>query len=141
MFGMGKGKKRGDSRRKIIRVLISEGCVVEGGIASSSSMRIDGRVRGMVNGKSAVIVGEKGLASGEVKAFEVIVFGSVDGTIEAQRVEIKAGGNVSGDIITKSLIVEDGAIYNGKCFMEQASAKPEASTPQQETPPHLKVQK
>jgi len=143
MFGRDKNKLRkgGDSKRKLIRTLISEGCVVDGSVYASTSVRVDGHIKGSLDGKSTLIVGEKGLASGEIKALEVIIFGAVEGTVEAQKVEIKVGGSVMGDVITKSLIVEDGATYNGKCFMDSSSAKAETLTEQVQvqTPQKIKV--
>lgn len=123
MFGKEKkGKKHLNQRVDEITTLIGEGCSFEGDISFPSSTRIDGSVKGNVRGEGVLIIGESGFVSGEVRAVEIIVYGRVEGNIESQRLEIKRNGSVVGDVFTRSLVVEDGAIYNGKCFMEQASS-------------------
>src|SRR5579884_1068214 len=44
----------------------------------------------------------------------------IEGSVESQRLEIKRDSSVSGDVFTKSLIIEDGGIYNGRCVMGQS---------------------
>jgi len=117
-----KGKKRINQRLDEITTLIGEGCSFEGDISFSSSARIDGSVKGNVRGEDVLIIGKSGFVSGEVKAVEIIVYGRIEGNIKSQRLEIKRDGSVVGDVFTRSLIVKDWAIYNGKCFMEQASS-------------------
>ncbi len=122
MFGRKKNKKMVTTQKpQEIRTLIGEGCVFEGNITTNTSTRIDGHIKGSVNGQGTMIIGEKGIVSGEVKANEIIVYGTLEGTIETQRLEIRVGGQIEGDIFTKSLIIEDGGIYNGKCFMDSKS--------------------
>lgn len=123
MFGRGKNKKREmNNKPHEIRTLIGEGCVFEGNITSSTSTRIDGQLRGTLAGQNTLVIGEKGVVTGEVKSVDIIIYGVVEGTVEAQRVEIKDGGMITGDIFTRTLVVEDGGIYNGKCFMDHAPA-------------------
>lgn len=124
MFGRRKKKKKqvvepvGTSRSNEITTLIAEGCLFEGNINTSASTRIDGHVKGSVNGQSSLIVGEKGVVAGEIQSVEIIVFGVLEGNVKARRLEIKHGGVVNGDIAAKSFIVEEGGIYNGTCKMD-----------------------
>lgn len=46
-----------------------------------------------------------------IEDMEVIVYGSIEGNIESQRLEIKKDSCVIGDVFTKSLIVESGGTY------------------------------
>jgi cytoskeletal protein CcmA (bactofilin family) len=109
--------------------LIGEGCIFDGDIISPSSTRIDGSVRGKISTNGILVVGEKGIVKGEVKAIEVIVHGKIEGSVESQRLEIKRDSSISGDVFTKSLIIENGGIYNGRCTMEQPSEKIIAQLP------------
>ncbi len=119
MFGKDKNNKQSTPKPNEITTLIGEGCLFEGDITSPSSTRIDGHVRGNLKSKGSLIIGEKGVVSGEVKATEVLVYGKIEGNVESQRLEIKKDGSVVGDVFTKSLIIEDGGFYNGRCAMEQ----------------------
>jgi cytoskeletal protein CcmA (bactofilin family) len=47
----------------------------------------------------------------------VVVYGKVQGNIRARSLEIRASGRVDGDVQVQELMVEKGAIYNGKCSM------------------------
>ena len=107
--------------------LIGEGFLIEGNITSPSSTRLDGTVKGNINGKGTLIIGEKGIVSGEVKASEVIVHGKVEGNVYSDKLIIKSGGAINGDVSSKSLIIEDGGVYNGKCIMESPSTNGKAA--------------
>jgi len=106
--------------------LIGEGCLFEGNITSPASTRLDGTVKGNIDSKGTLIVGQGGVISGEVKAVEISVHGKVEGNIHSEKLIIKNGGIVSGDVHSKSFIIEDGGIYNGKCLMESSSYNGEA---------------
>lgn len=102
-----------------ITTLIGYGCEFEGSMSSSSSTRIDGKLKGRITGENSIVVGEDGLVLGEIKASETVVYGKVEGTIETNSLEIKKSGIVLGDIFVESLIVEDGGIFNGRCTMNE----------------------
>ena len=119
MFGKKKSKKHQNTKPSEIRTIIGEECEFDGEIKTSSSTRIDGKFKGIVNCENSLIVGELGKVSGELKAYEIIIYGNVEGSIESKRLEIKNNGTIIGDIFTESLIVEDGGTYNGKCVMSR----------------------
>ena len=100
-----------------IATLISEGCIVEGNIKAPAFIRIDGQINGNVTVDGGLILGEKGLITGDVVTKDMIVYGKVIGNLEVYGLEIKASGRVVGEIKTKTLIVEHGAVYNGKLLM------------------------
>lgn len=112
---------------------IGEECVFEGSISTSSSTRIDGKLIGKISGENTLIVGERGVILGEVKASEIIVYGRIEGIIDSERLEIKNTGIVTGDIFIDRLVVEEGGIYNGRCGMservEQFISEPGAMEP------------
>lgn len=102
--------------------IISEGCVFEGNIISSGSIRIDGEVKGDVSMKQSVVLGGKGKITGNVSTREMIVFGSLRGNVNATIVEIKAGGSIAGDINTTQMTMELGGRHNGSVAMKDAPA-------------------
>jgi cytoskeletal protein CcmA (bactofilin family) len=99
MFGKNSNKKKTNLNPNEIRTLIGEGCVFEGNIKSPYSTRIDGNVKGKVDGDSNLIIGEKGVIIGEVQALEIIVYGKIEGDVESEKIEIKKGGSIIGDMI------------------------------------------
>ncbi len=100
-----------------ISTLISEGCILEGNLKAPAFTRIDGQVTGDVSVEEGLILGEKGSISGNVFTKEMVVYGSISGNIQADCVEIKATGKITGEIRTQTLVVENGAVYNGSLSM------------------------
>jgi cytoskeletal protein CcmA (bactofilin family) len=105
--------------------LISKGCIVEGRIESDVFIRIDGHVKGDVFSGEGLIVGENGLIEGIVHAREVVIFGTVNGTVKADSIDIKSSGKILGELHTNSLKVEKGAIYVGNVVMKNNYTKKE----------------
>ncbi|MDB5158640.1 MAG: Polymer-forming cytoskeletal [Mucilaginibacter sp.] len=106
-----------------ISTLISEGCTIAGNINAPAVVRIDGEVTGDVVVSEGLILGEKGLITGNVITKELIIYGMVAGNIKAQSLEIKHTGKITGDIETATLLVETGGIYNGRLTMATGETK------------------
>jgi cytoskeletal protein CcmA (bactofilin family) len=106
-----------------ISSLISEGCVITGSVTAPAVARIDGHINGDVQVNEGLILGEKGLIKGNVTTKELIVYGTVNGNINVQSLEIKGTGKITGDIETGTLLVEAGGMYNGRLAMSAAATK------------------
>ncbi len=103
---------------KDIKTLIGEGCKVEGNFFIPTATRIDGIIKGDLTGDSGIVIGHAGRIVGSVCATEVVVFGIVEGNIETNRLELKNGSRVNGDMTVANLITEQGANFNGRCIMK-----------------------
>lgn len=98
--------------------MIGEGTVFEGTLKADSDVRISGRVVGKLDIQGKVIVAQEGAIEGEVKALSLDVGGKILGEIDvAERVVLKSSANVEGNIRTARLVVEEGAVFDGKCTM------------------------
>jgi cytoskeletal protein CcmA (bactofilin family) len=109
-----------------ISTFISEGCMIDGNLKAPLFVRIDGQINGNVTVDEGFILGEKGLLNGNVVTKEMIVYGTVNGDITTESLEIRKSGKITGEIVTQKLLVETGAIYNGSLSMargEKAAAK------------------
>jgi cytoskeletal protein CcmA (bactofilin family) len=106
-----------------ISTLISEGSTISGNLKAPAITRIDGHVTGDVNIDEGLILGEKGLITGNVTTKEMVVYGTVNGNITARSLEIKGTGKITGDIETGTLLVEVGGVYNGQLAMQSANTK------------------
>lgn len=103
---------------KDIKTLIGEGCKVEGNFFIPTATRIDGTIKGDLTGDSGIVIGHMGRIVGSVCASEVVVYGNVEGNIETNRLELKKGSKVNGDITVNNLVTEQGCTFNGKCIMK-----------------------
>ena len=64
-------------------------------------------------------MGEVGKIEGASKAQSVEVRGRVLGSIAAKEVKLLAGCNVEGDILHEQLVIEPGAIFEGRSLRHQ----------------------
>ncbi|HRC84764.1 MAG TPA: polymer-forming cytoskeletal protein [Thermoanaerobaculia bacterium] len=107
---------------------VDRGSLLEGQLRFESQFRVDGRIQGGVTSQGRLIVGEHGEVEAEVNVGEVLVSGVIRGTVTASRkVHIAAGGKIYGDVVTPALVIDDGAIFEGRCAMNREEARPEAA--------------
>jgi cytoskeletal protein CcmA (bactofilin family) len=124
-------KNKVELDQQVISTLISEGCVFDGNLKAPAYVRIDGQINGDVTIDEGLILGEKGIVTGNITTKEIIVYGTVKGNISTHSLEIRATGRITGDIKTEVLQVETGGTHNGKLSM---SANSPATTHKQPKP-------
>ena len=83
-------------------------------IISQGTLQVDGLVEGDVIGNE-VIVGELGQVTGTVSAERVTVRGKISGAIRSLSVTLQSSARVEGDIHQMSLLIEQGAEFDGRC--------------------------
>ena len=112
--------------------LLGEGVEMVGEISFSNGLRVDGVIKGRIRSEAALLIGPKGKVEAEVNIRRVSINGEFRGVIHASdRVEIHKEGRVYGDLFTPCLIIEAGALFDGKCNMsDRKVAKPEENGPQ-----------
>ena len=86
-------------------------------------------VEGTLESHSLLTVGPNGKVKANIKAREVIVFGSVKGNVDVvEKVSIRDHGSVIGDIKTAGISIDDGAYFKGSIDIirpqPQATTKP-----------------
>lgn len=122
---MFKTKKKIDTvNTSIINTIIGNNSKIEGLLFASDSTRIDGLLQGKILSESSVIVGESGVVRGDINAVEILVAGTVYGNLKAEeRIEITETGCLLGDLVTKTLVIDEGASFRGNCTMEVMEEK------------------
>ena len=100
-----------------INTLIGPGSFVSGDIKINGFIRIDGDIKGKIESSSNIIIGERAKIQGNITASSIVVGGIVLGDITASKgIKLLSTSVVIGDIITKSIQIEDDAIFNGHCI-------------------------
>ena len=118
---MGKSDEYKSGR---VSSVIGKKTVVEGTLKGYELLRIDGLVKGKVESDGKVIIGRGGMVEGIVEAVEIYVGGTINGELFAsEKVEANPTGEIYGDIHTKRLIVDDNAVFEGRCEMTTGEAK------------------
>lgn len=106
-----------------VGTVLGEGVVFEGIISCGGSMKVEGELKGDVKVANSIIVGPNGSVTGDINAGEVIIFGKVTGKIDAGELEIKSTGEITGEVLTETLITEAGGIMRAKCEMKSPAHK------------------
>jgi len=116
-------------------IYMGKGVEIKGEISFEGSGRIDGKVEGKVRVKGSLILGDGAEVSSEVVGDTIIVGGRVSGRITAhQKVQLLKTSVVSSDIHTPSLIIEEGAQFNGTTKMGKVQKEAIPSIHQQKDP-------
>jgi len=104
----------------IVNSIIGEGSEFKGEFKINGLLRIDGKFQGTIETEGKVLIGQSGEAVTDIKARLVVVGGSVRGNIFAtERVIFLSTGKIYGNIITPSLIMEDGVKFEGNCTINK----------------------
>jgi cytoskeletal protein CcmA (bactofilin family) len=97
---------------------IGDGMEVKGSISTGSSVIVAGFVEGDVNSAARVDVFPDAVVQGSVTGQTVNVAGTIEGDVNASgRLHISSTGKVQGDVEVKSLHVEEGGAFLGRCKM------------------------
>jgi cytoskeletal protein CcmA (bactofilin family) len=105
----------------IVNSIIGEGSEFKGEFTVNGLLRIDGRFKGTIETDGKVLIGQSGEATTDIRARVVVIGGVVRGNIFAtERVIMLATGRLYGNIITPSLVMEDGVIFDGNCVINKS---------------------
>jgi cytoskeletal protein CcmA (bactofilin family) len=95
---------------------ISQGIRIKGEVTGSEDLYVDGQVEGKLNlTNGALTIGPNGVVKADVDAREVFVSGRVDGNIVGHdKIQLRSTGQVSGEVRTERLAIDEGASLRGK---------------------------
>ena len=100
--------------------VLGPGIIWKGNLRGSGGVRIEGAFEGDITVRGLIVVGETGRVTCEnLKANTVIVAGTVNGSITAEKLDIRSTGRVWGDVIVVALATEEGAFLRGQVRMEE----------------------
>jgi len=91
--------------------VLAMSCDLVGHLAYSGTLEILGRVEGDITVSGKVIVGPSGCCISNIKADAVEIYGEVQGYVETIILRLGAGGKLIGDAKYKSIIMEEGAVF------------------------------
>jgi cytoskeletal protein CcmA (bactofilin family) len=102
-------------------VNIGKSVVIKGELNGSEDLTIEGHVEGKIELKDHVLtIGPNGKIKAQVHAKSVIVLGEVNGNVTAtEKVDIRDGGSVDGDIISPRVAIAEGAHFRGSVDMQR----------------------
>lgn len=93
---------------------LGEGVTFRGELSFERLLRIDGEFEGSLLSQGKVIVGPKGKVKADLNLREAIIEGHVEGNITVQeKLELRGGASIKGDVIAKALCVDEGVQLDG----------------------------
>ncbi|MFA5008157.1 MAG: polymer-forming cytoskeletal protein [Candidatus Omnitrophota bacterium] len=109
-------------RKKDDEKILDINATMQGSLVFSDpvNLRINGKFEGTLNTKGNLMVGESAIVNADITGEDMILGGKVSGKIIASRMVTLTGtAQFNGDIEAPKIVMEEGAIFNGKCKMPQ----------------------
>lgn len=98
--------------------LINEGTRIQGDLVAQGDIRIDGLLTGDVQTRGRLAIGASGRVKGQLNGSQVDIAGEVDGDVVVSGVlTLRKTAKVSGDLTVSKLVIEEGAMFSGRCTM------------------------
>src|SRR5215207_11126679 len=92
---------------------IGEDLAITGNLTSKGELHLNGQVQGDVH-CVALVLGENARLEGSVVAEDVMVRGRLIGSVRALRVMLQSQAHVEGNLVHKSLSLEQGTHFEGE---------------------------
>ena len=118
-------------------VNIGKSVVIKGELNGSEDLTVEGQVEGKIELKDhALTIGPNGKIKAQIFAKSVIVLGEVNGNVTAsEKVDIRDGGSVDGDIVSPRVAIAEGAHFRGSVDMQRKGLQAAATKPQVQKEP------
>ncbi len=98
--------------------VLDRDCEIEGRLKFIGTLIVNGKLRGEIFSSGTLLVGETAEVEGDVQVDIVIVNGQITGNVVArERIELRSGARMTGDIVTPALVLEEGVVFDGGCRM------------------------
>lgn len=109
--------------------IISADLRITGDLVCSGDVQIDGWVEGDIQSRN-ITIGEGATVQGGLQAESVRICGLVNGEVRADMVVLEKTARVTGDILHKSLAIEQGAYLEGMCRRTDTHPVTAVATPE-----------
>lgn len=118
--------------------VIDRNSIFDGTFHTTRDLRVEGEVKGTIDCKGTLFVANGAVVGAKVEADNVTVAGDLNGEVRCRgRLQIMPTGKVRGKIVTQTLVINEGAFYEGQLEMsatERSSVAPPARAAQAPEP-------
>jgi cytoskeletal protein CcmA (bactofilin family) len=98
--------------------LIDRHSAFDGNFRSQRDLRVEGELKGTVTCEGTLFISEGASTAATVEAEHITVAGELTGEIRCRgRLQILPSGRVRANVATGSLVIQEGAIYEGQLEM------------------------
>lgn len=117
-----------------METIIGSSVKVEGNFKSGGNVTVNGVVQGSIKTSRDLKVGKNAKIKAEVVANNLFLQGEIRGNVSIkEKAQLTSSSKILGNIETKILSVEEGAIINGKCTMLQEQVVEEVKSDSKKT--------
>jgi len=128
MFSKSNGGLTSPPASEEISAYLGKETVFEGKMTFEGVFRLDGKFDGEIFESGTLVVGETAIVKGKITLNTIVINGLIEGDICAKaRVEIHSTGKVYGTLLTPTLVINEGGIFEGDCKMKGSPDKKEDS--------------
>ena len=107
--------------------VIAAACSITGDLDLKGKVQINARVEGEIISDGELLIGEEGDIKANIFGKVVIIFGRVVGDIKCEeRLELHAGAHVTGNVLSPRVVIQDGVVFDGRCWMGEEQLQNEA---------------
>jgi cytoskeletal protein CcmA (bactofilin family) len=105
--------------------VIDRNSIFDGTFHTSRDLRVEGEVKGTIDCRGTLFVANGATVGAKVEADNVTVAGDLNGEIRCRgRLQIMPTGKVRGKVVTQTLVINEGAFYEGQLEMAPADRRP-----------------
>jgi cytoskeletal protein CcmA (bactofilin family) len=97
---------------------ISHSITIKGEVFGNGDLRIAGNIIGSLTSTGSIIIEKSGLIEGDIKVNSATIAGKINGNMDcSEKLVLESNAQFIGNIKTKQLVIESGAIFQGNCEM------------------------
>lgn len=107
----------------------------DGTFHSDRDVRIEGQVKGTIDCQGTLFVAQGANVTAKVEAENITVAGDLNGEIHCRgRLQIMPSGRVHGKVATETLVIDEGAYYEGQLEMTPPDKRGASGSPRPTAP-------
>ena len=112
--------------------VIDRNSIFDGTFHTTRDLRVEGEVKGTIDCKGTLFVAEGATVGAKVEAENITVAGDLNGDIRCRgRLQIQPSGRVRGKVNTQTLVINEGAYYEGQLEMAPPDERGTVAPPRQ----------
>ncbi len=98
--------------------IVGPGMTFVGDCDTDGTVRVEGRFEGSIRAGRAVVVGPAGVVTGDVRARDATIAGTIKGTLIAEAMlDLQESGRLDGEVFARTVRVGEGAVLNAAMHM------------------------
>lgn len=110
--------------------IIGPSLIINGDVSSSEDVTVHGKVTGKVTmAEGVLLIAQNATVEAEAHAARLTIQGAFSGDINAtERVELTPTATMNGTIVAPSVVLQDGAVFNGAIEVQRHGTSRAART-------------